>query len=169
MLSAGTAVSAPTTNGNLMKSASLVSILSATALWAAVPIASAESPGYQPCDDADNIHAAGYDPTTRSDIATASSTGCSFISDQGNRMTLMFDGKSWEDETNTGGDPNIHVTPIDALAGHEAVKFDGPALPNSCIVIVKTADRPFEVRLDSYGDICGQTISAASKFAPSLS
>ncbi|WP_019930474.1 hypothetical protein [Nocardia sp. BMG111209] len=152
-----------------MKSVCLVSILSATALWAAVPIASAQSPAYQPCDDSDSVQAAGYDPTTRNDIATASSNGCSFISDQGNRMTLIYDGKSWEEETRVGGDPNLRATPIDDLAGHQAVKFEGPALPNSCIVIVKTADRPFEVRLDSYGDICGQTISAAGKFAPSLS
>ncbi|MCX4095514.1 DUF3558 family protein [Nocardia sp. alder85J] len=151
-----------------MKSVCLVGLLSASALWAAVPMASAQSPAYQPCDDADSVSAAGYDPTTRQDVATASSAGCSFISEQGNRMTLIYDNKSWEDETNTGGSTELHATPIDALSGHQAVQFDGPALPNSCIVVVKTADKPFEVRLDSYGDICGQTVSAASKFAPSL-
>ncbi|MQY29289.1 DUF3558 domain-containing protein [Nocardia aurantia] len=152
-----------------MKSVCLVSILSATALWAAVPIAAAQSPAYQPCADNDAVQAAGYDPASREDLATtATSSGCVFLNEQGNRMTLLSDGKSWEDEINVGTSGNIHATPIDPLAGHQAVRVDGPGLPNSCIVVVKTADRPFEVRLDSYGDICGQTINAASKFAPSL-
>lgn len=131
---------------------------------AALPVATAHAATYQPCSDRAAIRAAGFDPATMTDAGSDNAAGCRFTNGA-RKLWLFTERHDWADEAGPPANPDVHVTPIAPIDGHQAVRWDGPAFPGACFVILRTSGQPFKLRLDAPGDACSQAVAATKLFA----